>query len=36
MNPKTRSIIKVRIDDEALTERNVSTLMSDDIGGRKE
>ena len=36
MNPKTRSIIKVRIDNEALTERNVSTLMSDDIGGRKE
>ena len=35
MNPQTRSIIKVRIDDEALTERNVNTLMSDDIVGRK-
>ncbi|AWX42649.1 DNA gyrase subunit B [Metamycoplasma cloacale] len=36
MDPKTRSIIRVNIDDEALTERNVSTLMSDDIVGRKE
>ena len=35
MNPQTRSIIKVRIDDEALTERNGNTLMSDDIIGRK-
>ncbi|WP_412031829.1 DNA topoisomerase IV subunit B [Metamycoplasma buccale] len=35
MNPETRSIVKVRIFDEALTERNVSTLMSDDINGRK-
>ncbi|AWX69367.1 DNA topoisomerase IV subunit B [[Mycoplasma] anseris] len=36
MNPKTRSIIRVNINDEILTERNVSTLMSDDISGRKE
>ncbi|MDD7912552.1 DNA topoisomerase IV subunit B [Metamycoplasma hyosynoviae] len=35
MNPKTRSIIKVRINDEVLTERNVNTLMSDNITERK-
>nr|WP_269076326.1 DNA topoisomerase IV subunit B [Metamycoplasma arthritidis] len=35
MNPETRSILRVRINDEGLTERNVTTLMSDDINARK-
>ncbi|TPD99404.1 DNA topoisomerase IV subunit B [Metamycoplasma equirhinis] len=35
MNPETRSIIKVTIQDEGLVERNVSTLMSDDATKRK-
>lgn len=36
MNPETRSIIKVDVEDEILVERNVSTLMSDDVIARKQ
>ncbi|TPI03096.1 DNA gyrase/topoisomerase IV subunit B [Mycoplasma struthionis] len=35
MNPETRSIIQVHSEDDGLTERNVSTLMSDDVNARK-
>ncbi|TPE58074.1 DNA topoisomerase IV subunit B [[Mycoplasma] falconis] len=35
MDPKTRSIIKVTVADQALAERNVSILMSDDVNARK-
>lgn len=35
MNPKTRSIIKVNIDHQGLTERNITTFMSDDSEARK-
>lgn len=36
MNPETRQLIKVSIEDAALTERRVSTLMGDDSSKRKE
>lgn len=36
MNPDTRQLIKVSIEDAALTERRVSTLMGDDASKRKE
>ncbi|QJG66507.1 type IIA DNA topoisomerase subunit B [Mycoplasma phocoeninasale] len=35
MNPKSRSIIQISIEDEALVERNVTTLMSEDVTKRK-
>ncbi|BAP39532.1 DNA gyrase/topoisomerase IV subunit B [Metamycoplasma canadense] len=35
MNPNTRSIIKVNIDHDSLTERTVTTFMSDDSESRK-
>ncbi|TPR54307.1 DNA gyrase/topoisomerase IV subunit B [Metamycoplasma neophronis] len=35
MNPATRSIIQVKIEDEALVERNVTTLMGQDVNSRK-
>ncbi|WP_369085912.1 type IIA DNA topoisomerase subunit B [Metamycoplasma spumans] len=35
MDPKTRSLIKVTIDDPALVERNVTTLMGQDSNSRK-
>ncbi|ENY53705.1 Topoisomerase IV subunit B [Metamycoplasma alkalescens 14918] len=35
MNPETRSIIKVNIDNQGLTERNVTTFMSDNSEARK-
>ena len=36
MNPKTRILIKVNIDDPILSERRVSTLMGDKANLRKE
>ncbi|MBR3347789.1 MAG: DNA topoisomerase IV subunit B [Mycoplasmataceae bacterium] len=36
MNPKTRTLIKVTIEDEAIIERRVSTLMGDAVEPRKE
>jgi hypothetical protein len=35
LNPKTRSLIKVTIDDAANAERMISILMGDDIEARK-
>ena len=36
MNPDTRQLIRVSIEDAALTERRVSTLMGDDASKRKD
>ncbi len=36
MDPKTRTLIKVTIQDEAIVERRVSTLMGDAVEPRKE
>lgn len=36
MDPKTRTLIQVNIDDLALAERRVSTLMGDNVDPRKE
>ncbi len=36
MNPDTRQLIQVSIEDAALTERRVATLMGDDSSKRKE
>lgn len=36
MNPETRTLIQVRIQDAALAERRVSTLMGDNVESRKE
>ena len=36
MNPATRTLIKVTIEDEAIVERRVSTLMGDAVEPRKE
>ena len=36
MNPETRTLIKVMIEDEAIVERRVSTLMGDAVEPRKE
>ncbi len=35
MNPETRTLIKVRIDDAALAERRVTTLMGDKVEPRR-
>jgi topoisomerase-4 subunit B len=36
MNPDTRSLIRVNIQDLALAERRVSVLMGDKVEPRKE
>ena len=36
MNPETRSLIKVNINDALLAERRVSVLMGDKVEPRKE
>lgn len=36
MNPLTRSLIKVNIDDASLAEKRVSVLMGDKVEPRKE
>ncbi len=36
MNPETRKLIKVTITDAVLAERQVSTLMGDNVASRKE
>ena len=36
MNPETRTLIKVNIDDAALAEKRVSVLMGDKVEPRKE
>ena len=36
MNPETRTLIKVNIDDVAIIERRVSVLMGDNVEPRKE
>ena len=35
MDPANRKLIQVRIDDAAMAERQVSTLMGDDSTSRK-
>ena len=35
MDPATRTLIKVRIDDAALAERRVTTLMGDKVEPRR-
>jgi topoisomerase-4 subunit B len=36
MNPDTRSLIKISINDAALAEKRVSVLMGDNVEPRKE
>ncbi|AXX64555.1 DNA topoisomerase IV subunit B [Bombilactobacillus bombi] len=36
MNPATRTLVRVRIDDAALAERRVTTLMGDKVEPRRE
>lgn len=36
MNPETRTLIQVNINDVVLAERRVSTLMGDNVEPRKE
>lgn len=36
MDPKSRTLIKVTIQDEAIVERRVSVLMGDAVEPRKE
>ena len=36
MDPETRQLIQVSIEDAALTERRVSVLMGDDSSKRKD
>jgi topoisomerase-4 subunit B len=36
MDPETRTLIKVNIDDVAIIERRVSVLMGDHVEPRKE
>jgi topoisomerase-4 subunit B len=36
MNPKTRTLIRVKIDDAQLADRRVKVLMGDDVPPRKE
>jgi topoisomerase-4 subunit B len=36
MNPSTRNLIKVNINDVALTEKRVSVLMGDKVEPRRE
>ena len=36
MDPATRTLIKVMIEDEAIVERRVSTLMGDAVEPRKD
>ena len=36
MNPDTRSLVKVNINDVALAEKRVSILMGDKVEPRKE
>ena len=36
MNPETRSLIRVNIQDVALAEKRVSVLMGDKVEPRKE
>ena len=35
MNPKTRKLIRVKIDDALLAEKRVSILMGDNVEPRK-
>lgn len=35
MNPETRTLVRVRIDDAALAERRVTTLMGDKVEPRR-
>ena len=35
MNPETRTLIRVRIDDAARAERRVTTLMGDKVEPRR-
>ena len=36
MNPETRSLIRVNIEDASLVEKRVSVLMGDNVEPRKE
>lgn len=35
MNPESRMLIRVKIDDAALAERRVTTLMGDKVAARR-
>ena len=35
MNPETRTLIRIKIDDAALAERRVTTLMGDKVDARR-
>lgn len=35
MNPETRTLVRVKIEDDALAEKRVSTLMGDRVGPRR-
>lgn len=35
MNPETRTLIRIRIDDHARAERRVTTLMGDKVEPRR-
>ncbi len=35
MNPETRTLVRVKIDDEALAEKRVTTLMGDKVEPRR-
>lgn len=35
MNPETRTLVRVRIDDDALAEKRVTTLMGDKVEPRR-
>jgi topoisomerase-4 subunit B len=36
MDPKTRTLIQVRLEDEGEAEKRVSILMGDQVGPRRE
>ena len=36
MNPRSRTLVRVRIDDAALAERRVTTLMGDKVAPRRQ
>jgi topoisomerase-4 subunit B len=36
MNPETRTLIKVSINDVVIAERRISTLMGDNVAPRRE
>lgn len=35
MNPETRTLVRVRIDDDTIAEKRVTTLMGDKVEPRR-